>query len=124
MPTVSDAVRCARKVADDAWYIAAGSAIIDGEIVVPAADGTTDFSVLQNELKGQSAKSWSPSIFSISTAMIFESCRIYAGKVDHGFDKKSSVLFRALLDLKQLDPLGGNEADPSGKIGTKAISET
>ena len=29
----------------------AGSAIIDGEIVVPAADGTTDFSVLQNELK-------------------------------------------------------------------------
>lgn len=34
----------------------AGSAIIDGEIVVPAADGTTDFSVLQNELKGRSTK--------------------------------------------------------------------
>lgn len=32
-----------RKVADDAWHIGAGSAIIDGEIVVPAADGTTDF---------------------------------------------------------------------------------
>ena len=32
------------------------SAIIDGEIVVPAADGTTDFSVLQNELKGTSDK--------------------------------------------------------------------
>jgi len=30
--------------------------VIDGEIVVPAADGTTDFSVLQNELKGQSNK--------------------------------------------------------------------
>jgi bifunctional non-homologous end joining protein LigD len=30
--------------------------VIDGEIVVPAADGTTDFSVLQNELKGQSTK--------------------------------------------------------------------
>ena len=28
--------------------------IIDGEIVVPAADGTTDF--LQNELKGRSTK--------------------------------------------------------------------
>jgi hypothetical protein len=28
----------------------------DGEIVVPAADGTTDFSVLQNELKGKSTK--------------------------------------------------------------------
>jgi bifunctional non-homologous end joining protein LigD len=31
-------------------------AIIDGEVVVPAADGTTDFSVLQNELKGKSDK--------------------------------------------------------------------
>jgi bifunctional non-homologous end joining protein LigD len=31
-------------------------AIIDGEVVVPAANGTTDFSVLQNELKGRSKK--------------------------------------------------------------------
>jgi hypothetical protein len=30
--------------------------IIDGEVVVPAEDGTTDFSVLQNELKGRSKK--------------------------------------------------------------------
>ncbi|WP_164934208.1 non-homologous end-joining DNA ligase [Bradyrhizobium guangzhouense] len=45
-----------RKVADDAWHIKAASAIIDGEVVVPAADGTTDFSVLQNELKGRSSK--------------------------------------------------------------------
>jgi bifunctional non-homologous end joining protein LigD len=45
-----------RKVAADAYLINAKSAIIDGEIVVPAADGTTDFSVLQNELKGTSAK--------------------------------------------------------------------
>ena len=43
-----------KKVAHDAWHIKAGSAILDGEIVVPAADGTTDFSVLQNELKGKS----------------------------------------------------------------------
>ncbi|WP_426611186.1 non-homologous end-joining DNA ligase [Bradyrhizobium sp. McL0616] len=43
-----------KKVADEAWHIKAGSAIVDGEIVVPAADGTTDFSVLQNELKGSS----------------------------------------------------------------------
>jgi bifunctional non-homologous end joining protein LigD len=43
-----------RKIADDAWHISAGSAIIDGEIVVPAENGTTDFSVLQNELKGKS----------------------------------------------------------------------
>jgi bifunctional non-homologous end joining protein LigD len=45
-----------RKVADDAWHVNAGSAIIDGEIVVPSADGTIDFSVLQNELKGRSTK--------------------------------------------------------------------
>jgi len=45
-----------RKVADDAWHIKASSAIIDGEVVVPAKDGTTDFSVLQNELKGRSTK--------------------------------------------------------------------
>ena len=37
-----------QKVANDAWHIKASSAIIDGDIVVPAADGTTDFSVLQN----------------------------------------------------------------------------
>ena len=45
-----------KKVAHDAWGIKATSAVIDGEIVVPAADGTTDFSVLQNELKGKSTK--------------------------------------------------------------------
>jgi bifunctional non-homologous end joining protein LigD len=45
-----------KKIAADAYLINAGSAIIDGEIVVPAADGTTDFSVLQNELKGRSLK--------------------------------------------------------------------
>ena len=43
-----------KKVANDAWHIKAGSAIIDGEIVVPAADGTTDFSLPQTELKGSS----------------------------------------------------------------------
>jgi bifunctional non-homologous end joining protein LigD len=45
-----------KKIADEAWHISAGSAIIDGEVVVPAADGTTDFSVLQNELKGRSIR--------------------------------------------------------------------
>jgi bifunctional non-homologous end joining protein LigD len=44
-----------KKVADDAYLINASTAIIDGEIVVPAADGTADFSVLQNELKGSLA---------------------------------------------------------------------
>src|SRR4030081_2661814 len=45
-----------RKIAADAWNVNAGSAIIDGEVVVPAANGTTDFSVLQHELKGRSTK--------------------------------------------------------------------
>jgi bifunctional non-homologous end joining protein LigD len=45
-----------RMIANDAWHISARSAIIDGEVVVPSADGTTDFSVLQNELKGTSSK--------------------------------------------------------------------
>ena len=45
-----------KKIADDAWHVSAGSAIIDGEVVAPAADGTTDFSVLQSELKGKSTK--------------------------------------------------------------------
>src|SRR3954471_14167538 len=44
------------KIASDAWHIAAGSAIIDGEVVAPADGGTTDFSVLQNELRGRSTK--------------------------------------------------------------------
>jgi hypothetical protein len=35
-------------------YISASSGIVDGQVVAPAADGTTDFSVLQNELKGKS----------------------------------------------------------------------
>jgi len=37
-------------------HISAGSAIIDGKVVAPAKDGTTDFSVLQNELKGKWTK--------------------------------------------------------------------
>jgi bifunctional non-homologous end joining protein LigD len=44
------------KIAADAYLINAGSAIIDGEVVAPAADGTTDFSVLQNELRGKSTR--------------------------------------------------------------------
>jgi bifunctional non-homologous end joining protein LigD len=45
-----------RKIAADGFLINAGSAIIDGEVVVPAENGRTDFSVLQNELKGRSTK--------------------------------------------------------------------
>ena len=50
----NDWTRRFSKIAADAYLINAGSALIDGEVVVPAADGTTDFSVLQNELRGKS----------------------------------------------------------------------
>lgn len=49
-----DWTRRFKKVAHDAWRIKANSAVADGEIVAPATHGTTDFSVLQNELKGKS----------------------------------------------------------------------
>jgi bifunctional non-homologous end joining protein LigD len=52
----SDWTKRFRKIAGDAWHIKAGSAIIDGEVVVPAANGATDFSVLQKELKGTSTR--------------------------------------------------------------------
>jgi bifunctional non-homologous end joining protein LigD len=45
-----------KKIAADAWHIGAGSAILDGEVIVPAENGTTNFSVLQNELKGKSTR--------------------------------------------------------------------
>jgi bifunctional non-homologous end joining protein LigD len=45
-----------KKIASDAWHISADSAIIDGEVIAPAADGSTDFSVLQNELRGRSTR--------------------------------------------------------------------
>ena len=45
-----------RKIAGDAFLIKASSAIIDGEVVVLQPDGTTDFAVLQNELKGSSTR--------------------------------------------------------------------
>ncbi|MCK1343658.1 bifunctional non-homologous end joining protein LigD [Bradyrhizobium sp. GM2.2] len=42
-----------RKVAEDGTLITASSAIIDGEIVVPGEGGKTDFSQLQNSLRGR-----------------------------------------------------------------------
>ncbi len=47
-----DWTRRFKKVADDAYQINAGSAIIDGEIVVPGEGGKTDFAELQKSLRG------------------------------------------------------------------------
>jgi bifunctional non-homologous end joining protein LigD len=52
----NDWTKRVRKIANDVWRIKAGSAIIDGEVVVPVANGATDFSVLQNELRGTSTR--------------------------------------------------------------------
>ncbi len=50
-----------RKITTDAWHINVQDAIIDGEVVVPSAQGSTDFAVLQNELKRNSKRSsWWP----------------------------------------------------------------
>jgi ATP-dependent DNA ligase len=91
----------------------AGSAIIDGEVVVPAASGTTDFSVLQNELKGKSTneenlrptRDAADRGFSIKDKQfdgIYMGRQkgkslVYAGKVDHGFDKASLKDLQARL---------------------------
>ena len=43
-----------RKIAADACHMNAGSAIIDSEVIVPSANGVSEFSVLQNELRRNS----------------------------------------------------------------------
>ncbi|WP_312015228.1 DNA ligase [Bradyrhizobium lablabi] len=55
-PAGNDWTKRFKKVANDDWHISASSAIVDGEIVVPSANGTTDFWVLQNELRGKSTR--------------------------------------------------------------------
>jgi hypothetical protein len=42
-----------KKIADDAWHINAGSAIIDGEVVAPSAAGTTEFFRAAERTQGQ-----------------------------------------------------------------------
>jgi bifunctional non-homologous end joining protein LigD len=76
-----------RKVAVDAWNVKAGSAIIDGEVVVPSTDGTTDFSVLQNELKGQSKK-----IVLVAFDLLYL----------NGYDLRGVPLFKRKAQLKQI----------------------
>ncbi len=76
-----------RKIADDAWHISAGSAIIDGEVVVPAENGTTDFAVLQNELKGKSTR-----IVLVAFDLLYL----------NGYDLRQLPLHRRKAELKRL----------------------
>src|SRR3954463_3796166 len=76
-----------RKIAADAWHVNAGSAIIDGEVVVPAADGATDFSVLQNELKGRSKQ-----IVLVAFDLLYL----------NGYDLRRLPLFERKVQLKKI----------------------
>ena len=60
--------------------------MVDGEIVVPAADGTTDFSVLQNELKGKST-----SIVLVAFDLLYL----------NGYDIRKLPLFQRKAELKK-----------------------
>jgi bifunctional non-homologous end joining protein LigD len=42
-----------KKIADDAWRVRARSAIIDGEVIAPSSSGTSDFAVLQKEIRAR-----------------------------------------------------------------------
>ncbi|WP_407170363.1 non-homologous end-joining DNA ligase [Bradyrhizobium sp. ORS 111] len=81
-----------KKVVHDAWRIKANSAVVDGEIVAPAADGTTDFSVLQNELKGKSK-----SIVLVAFDLLYL----------NGRDIRKLPLFQRKAELKKI--LGGTD---------------
>jgi bifunctional non-homologous end joining protein LigD len=76
-----------RKVAEDAFDINASSAIIDGEVVVPQANGATDFSVLQNELKGRSHR-----IVLVAFDLLYL----------NGYDLRQLPLFKRKAHLKKL----------------------
>src|ERR1700679_3850794 len=76
-----------KKIADDAWHINAGSAIIDGEVIVPSEDGVSDFSVLQNELRGKSNK-----------LMLYAFDLLYL----NGFDLRNAPLFERKALLQKL----------------------
>jgi bifunctional non-homologous end joining protein LigD len=76
-----------KKIADDAWHINAGSAIIDGEVIVPSENGVSDFSVLQNELRGKS-----------NNLVLYAFDLLYL----NGFDLRKAPLFEREALLRKL----------------------
>jgi bifunctional non-homologous end joining protein LigD len=95
-----------KKIAEDAWHISAGSAIIDGEVVVPAADGTTDFSVLQNELKGRSTK-----IVMVAFDLLYL----------NGYDLRKLPLFERKEHLKKLTANTAIQFSESFEVGGREM---
>jgi bifunctional non-homologous end joining protein LigD len=76
-----------KKIANDAWHINAGSAIVDGEVIVPSDSGVSDFSVLQNELRGKSNK-----------LVLYAFDLLYL----NGFDLRKAPLFERKVLLRKL----------------------
>jgi ATP-dependent DNA ligase len=76
-----------KKIADDAWHISAGSAIIDGEVIVPSENSVSDFSVLQSELRGRSNK-----------LVLYAFDLLYL----NGFDLRKAPLFERKALLRKL----------------------
>jgi bifunctional non-homologous end joining protein LigD len=76
-----------KKIANDAWHINAGFAIIDGEVIVPSENGVSDFSVLQNELRGKSNK-----------LVLYAFDLLYL----NGFDLRKAPLFERKALLRKL----------------------
>jgi bifunctional non-homologous end joining protein LigD len=76
-----------KKIAAEAWHISAGSAIIDGEVIVPSENGVSDFSVLQNELRGKSNK-----------LVLYAFDLLYL----NGFDLRKAPLFERKALLRKL----------------------
>src|SRR5882672_11379834 len=70
-----------KKIAADGWQLNAKSAIIDGEVIVPAANGVSDFLVLQMSCAANRTSSCcTHSICSISTATICAKRRCSNGR--------------------------------------------
>jgi bifunctional non-homologous end joining protein LigD len=97
-----------RKIAADAWHVSAGSAIMDGEVVVPSADGTTDFSVLQNELKGHSKK---------TVLVAFDLLYL------NGYDLRTLPLFERKAQLKKIIAETDVQFSESFEVDGKEIYE-
>jgi bifunctional non-homologous end joining protein LigD len=77
-----------KKIAGDAWHINAGLAIIDGEVITPSSEnGISDFSVLQNELRGKSNK-----------LVLYAFDLLYL----NGFDLRKAPLFERKALLRKL----------------------
>lgn len=98
-----------KKIATDAWHLNVKSAVIDGEVVVPAADGTTDYSSLQKQLRGHSNK-----------LVLYAFDLLYL----NGFDLRREPLIErkaALRDLmKKSDILFSESFETSGEKMLKA----